>query len=137
MPVSKTDTLPVRTDQDVVMARQAVRRMTQELGFSLVDQTKMVTAASELARNTVIHGRGGEMHYELLRDGDRQGLRLSFVDEGPGIANVTLALTDGWTTGNGLGMGLSGSKRLVNEFHIESQLGQGTRVTITRWRSGS
>lgn len=137
MPVSKTDTLPVRTDQDVVMARQAVRRMTQELGFSLVDQTKMVTAASELARNTVIHGRGGEMHYELLQDGDRQGLRLSFVDEGPGIANVTLALTDGWTTGNGLGMGLSGTKRLVNDFHIESQLGQGTRVTITRWRSGT
>ena len=137
MPVSKTDTLPVRTDQDVVMARQAVRRMTQELGFSLVDQTKMVTAASELARNTVIHGRGGEMHYELLQDGDRQGLRLSFVDEGPGIANVTLALTDGWTTGNGLGMGLSGARRLVNDFHIESQPGQGTRVTITRWKAGS
>ena len=137
MPVLKADTLPVRTDQDVVMARQAVRRMTKELGFSLVDQTKMVTAASELARNTLTHGRGGDMHYELLQDGDRQGLRLSFVDEGPGIANVTLALTDGWTTGNGLGMGLSGSRRLVNEFHIESQPGHGTRVTITRWRSGS
>jgi serine/threonine-protein kinase RsbT len=137
MPVLKADILPLRTDQDVVMARQAVRRMTQELGFSLVDQTKMVTAASELARNTVVHGRGGDMHCELLRDGDRQGLRLSFVDEGPGIANVTLALTDGWSTGNGLGMGLSGTKRLVNEFHIESQLGHGTRVTITRWRAGS
>jgi serine/threonine-protein kinase RsbT len=137
MPVLKADTLPVRTDQDVVMARQAVRRMTKELGFSLVDQTKMVTAASELARNTVTHGRGGDMHYEFLQDGDRQGLRLSFVDEGPGIANVTLAMTDGWTTGTGLGMGLSGSRRLVNEFHIESQPGQGTRVTITRWRAGS
>lgn len=137
MPVLKADTLPVRTDQDVVMARQAVRRMTKELGFSLVDQTKMVTAASELARNTVTHGRGGDMHYELLQDGDRQGLRLSFVDEGPGIANLTLALTDGWTTGTGLGMGLSGSRRLVNEFHIESQPGHGTRVTITRWRAGS
>ena len=137
MPVLKADILPLRTDQDVVMARQAVRRMTQELGFSLVDQTKMVTAASELARNTVVHGRGGDMHVELLRDGDRQGLRLSFVDEGPGIANVTLAMTDGWTTGNGLGMGLSGTKRLVNEFHLESQVGHGTRVTITRWRAGS
>jgi len=132
----KADILPVRTDQDVVMARQAVRRLTKELGFSLVDQTKMVTAASELARNTLTHGRGGEMHYELLQDGDRQGLRLSFVDEGPGIANLTLAMTDGWTSGNGLGMGLSGTKRLVNDFHIESQLGHGTRVTITRWRSG-
>ena len=136
MPVLKADILPVRTDQDVVMARQAVRRLTKELGFSLVDQTKMVTAASELARNTLTHGRGGEMHYELLQDGDRQGLRLSFVDEGPGIANLTLAMTDGWTSGNGLGMGLSGTKRLVNDFHIESQLGHGTRVTITRWRSG-
>jgi len=136
MPVLKADILPVRTDQDVVMARQAVRRLTKELGFSLVDQTKMVTAASELARNTLTHGHGGEMHYELVQDGDRQGLRLSFVDEGPGIANLTLAMTDGWTSGNGLGMGLSGTKRLVNDFHIESQLGHGTRVTITRWRSG-
>jgi serine/threonine-protein kinase RsbT len=136
MPVLKADILPVRTDQDVVMARQAVRRLTKELGFSLVDQTKMVTAASELARNTLTHGHGGEMHYELVQDGDRQGLRLSFVDEGPGIANLTLAMTDGWTSGNGLGMGLSGTKRLVNDFHIESQLGHGTRVTITRWRAG-
>jgi len=136
MPVLKADILPVRTDQDVVMARQAVRRLTKELGFSLVDQTKMVTAASELARNTLTHGHGGEMHYELVQDGDRQGLRLSFVDEGPGIANLTLAMTDGWTSGNGLGMGLSGTKRLVNDFHIESQLGHGTRVTITRWRPG-
>ena len=137
MPVLKADILPVRTDQDVVMARQAVRRLTKELGFSLVDQTKMVTAASELARNTVTHGHGGDMRCELLQDGDRRGLRLTFVDEGPGIPSIALALTDGWTTGTGLGMGLSGSKRLVNEFEIESQPGQGTRVTIARWRSGA
>ena len=137
MPAVRTDVLPLRSEQDVVMARQAVRRLSQELGFSLVDQTKMVTAASELARNTVTHGRGGDMRFELLHEGDRKGLRLTFVDEGPGIPNITLALTDGWTTGSGLGMGLSGSKRLVNEFEIESQPGQGTRVTIARWRSGA
>ena len=119
------------------MARQAVRRLVQELGFSLVDQTKMVTAASELARNTVLHGRGGDMRCELLQEADRRGLRLTFVDEGPGIPNISLALTDGWTTGTGLGMGLSGSRRLVNDFDIESQPGQGTRVTIVRWRSGA
>jgi len=134
---STTDVLPLRTEHDIVLARQQVRRLTQALGFGLVDQTKMVTAASELARNTLTHGRGGDMHYEFLQDGERQGLRLSFVDEGPGIPNVTLALTDGWTTGNGLGMGLSGSRRLVNEFQIETQPGHGTRVTITRWRAGS
>jgi serine/threonine-protein kinase RsbT len=121
----------------VVLARQAVRRMTQELGFSLVDQTKMVTAASELARNTVTHGLGGEMQWELLDDGVRRGLRLVFTDEGPGIPNVSLAMTDGWTTGSGLGMGLSGAKRLVNEFSLESQPGRGTRVCITRWKSGA
>lgn len=137
MSVLKADALPVRTEQDIVMARQAVRRMTQELGFSLVDQTKMVTAASELARNTVIHGRGGTMRWEMLNDTERKGLRLSFVDEGPGIANLSLAMTDGWTTGTGLGMGLTGSKRLVNEFDIESALGRGTRVTITRWKAGA
>ena len=136
MSVVKADALPVRTEQDVVLARQAVRRMTQELGFSLVDQTKMVTAASELARNTVLHGKGGEMHWEILDDANRKGLRLSFRDQGPGIANLALAMTDGWTTGSGLGMGLAGSKRLVNEFDIESRPGQGTRVTITRWKVG-
>ena len=96
MSVVKADAFPVRTDQDVVMVRQAVRRMTQELGFSLVDQTKMVTATSELARNTVLHGKGGNMHWEILHDSNRKGLRLTFVDEGPGIPNVSLALTDGW-----------------------------------------
>jgi len=137
MSVLKADALPVRTEQDIVMARQAVRRMTQELGFSLVDQTKMVTAASELARNTVIYGRGGPMQWEMLNDTERKGLRLSFIDEGPGIPNLALAMTDGWTSGTGLGMGLTGSKRLVNEFDIESVLGQGTRVTITRWKAGA
>ncbi len=135
MSVLKADLLPVRTEQDIVMARQAVRRMTQELQFSLVDQTKMVTAASELARNTVIHGKGGNMQWEILEDPERKGLRLTFVDEGPGIPNLALAMTDGWTTGGGLGMGLTGSKRLVNEFDIESTPGQGTRVTITRWKA--
>ena len=135
MSVLRADALPVRTEQDVVLARQAVRRMTQELGFSLVDQTKMVTAASELARNTLIHGNGGHMQSEILHDIGRQGLRLTFQDEGPGIPDLALAMTDGWTTGTGLGMGLTGSKRLVNEFEIESQPGQGTRVTITRWKA--
>lgn len=134
---AKADVCPLRSDQDVVLARQAVRRMSQQLGFSLVDQTKMVTAASELARNTVIHGLGGDMHWELLDEGGRKGLRLTFVDEGPGIPSIALAMTDGWTTGTGLGLGLSGTKRLVNEFDIESQPGQGTRVSITRWRSGA
>ena len=136
MSVVKADALPVRTEQDVVLARQAVRRMTLDLGFSLVDQTKMVTAASELARNTLVHGHGGDMHWEILEDGGRKGLRLSFVDEGPGIPDMSLAMTDGWTSGGGLGMGLTGAKRLVNEFDIESAIGQGTRVTITRWKAG-
>ena len=135
MSVVKADVLPVRTEQDIVMARQAVRRLSQELAFSLVDQTKMVTAASELARNTVIHGKGGTMEWSVLHDVDRKGLRLTFQDEGPGIPNITLAMTDGWTTGSGLGMGLSGAKRLVNEFEIESKPGAGTRITITRWRA--
>jgi serine/threonine-protein kinase RsbT len=135
MPVVKADALPVRTEQDVVMARQAVRRMTQELGFSLVDQTKMVTAASEIARNTFVHGKGGDMHWEILHESDRKGIRLTFIDEGPGIVNVPLAMTDGWTSGSGLGMGLSGTRRLVNEFDIRSTPGEGTRVTITRWKT--
>jgi len=135
MSVLKADLLPVRTEQDIVMARQAVRRMTQALGFSLVDQTKMVTAASELARNTVIHGKGGSMLWEMMHDPERAGLKLTFVDEGPGIPNLALAMTDGWTTGGGLGMGLTGSKRLVNDFDIESAPGKGTRVTITRWKA--
>jgi serine/threonine-protein kinase RsbT len=132
--VTKSDRLPLRNEQDIVLARQMVRKLSQEAAFSLVDQTKMVTAASELARNALVHGGGGELVWEVLREGDKKGVRLAFVDSGPGIANMNLAMMDGWTSGNGLGMGLSGAKRLVNEFDIESQVGAGTRVTITRWK---
>lgn len=134
MAVLSSGEQPVQTEPEIVMARQAVRKLAQELRFSLVDQTKMVTAASELARNTVIYGGGGRMVWEVLRDGDRAGLRLTFSDEGPGIPDMKLAMTDGWTSGSGMGMGLTGSKRLVNEFEIESEPGKGTRVTITRWK---
>ena len=134
MPVLSSGEQPVQTEPEIVMARQAVRKLTQELRFSLVDQTKMVTAASELARNTVIYGGGGRMVWEVLRDGDRAGLRLTFSDEGPGIPDMKLALTDGWTSGSGMGMGLTGSRRLVNDFDIESEPGKGTRVTISRWK---
>jgi serine/threonine-protein kinase RsbT len=125
---------PLRSEHDIVLARQQVRRLTQELKFSLVDQTKMVTAASELARNALIYGGGGTMEWEILNVEGRSGLRLRFADEGPGIPNLDLALTDGWTSGKGLGMGLTGSKRLVNDFDIESKVGAGTRVTIARWK---
>jgi serine/threonine-protein kinase RsbT len=125
---------PLRSPNDIVLARQLVRRAAQEAGLSLVDQTKIVTAASELARNTVVYGLGGEMTVQLLQEETRKGVRLSFVDQGPGIADLELALTDGWTSGNGLGMGLSGARRLVNEFEIHSRVGEGTRVTITRWK---
>ena len=134
MATTKTDTLPLRMEQDVVLARQAVRKLAQQVGFGIVDQTKMVTAASELARNTIVYGRGGDMQWEILTDGVRKGLRLHFVDDGPGIPDLTLALTDGWTSGGGMGLGLSGAKRLVNEFDIQSAVGRGTRVTITRWK---
>jgi serine/threonine-protein kinase RsbT len=134
MSTTKSDTLPVHTEQDIVAVRQAVRRLAQEAKFSLVDQTKIVTAASELARNMVIYGGGGTATWEILIDGMRTGLRLTFEDHGPGIPNLELAMMDGWTSGNGLGMGLSGAKRLVNEFNIQSAPGQGTRVTIARWK---
>lgn len=134
MTVTRSDTLPLKSEQDIVMARQAVRKLTQELRFSLVDQTKMVTAASELARNTLIYGKGGELQWSLVSEGIRQGLTLTFADNGPGIPNLELAMTDGWTSGSGLGMGLTGAKRLVNDFAIESAPGTGTRVTITRWK---
>jgi serine/threonine-protein kinase RsbT len=116
------------------MARQAVRRLTQELGFGLVDQTKLVTATSELARNAIVYGQGGTLTCEILEEGGRAGLRLHFADQGPGIADLDLALTDGWTSGTGMGLGLSGAKRLVTEFAIESAPGMGTRVTIARWK---
>ena len=112
--------------------RQAVRRWAAEVGFSLVDQTKVVTAASELARNTLVHGGGGEARLELVQDGTRRGLRLVFSDEGPGIADLALAMRDGYTTGSGLGLGLSGAKRLMPEFRVDSVPGQGTRVTIAK-----
>ncbi len=130
----KAGEAPVRSEHDIVMARQQVRKLTQELQFSLVDQTKMVTAASELARNALVYGRGGTMHWNVLDAEGRRGLQLRFADEGPGIPNMELAMTDGWTSGKGLGMGLTGTKRLVNEFEIDSKVGAGTRVTITRWK---
>ncbi len=127
-------TLPLHTELDIVASRQKVRVLVQQLKFSLVDQTKMITAASELSRNTVVHGGGGVMRWELLDDGLRRGLRLHFEDQGPGIADMKLALTDGWTSGGGMGLGLPGSKRLVHEFEVQSAPGQGTRVSITRWK---
>lgn len=132
--MASNEVVALQDEQDVVRARQAVRTRMQELKFSLVDQTKMITAASELARNTVIHGGGGQMGIEVLVNGTRTGVRLTFEDKGPGIADLTLAMTDGWTSGGGLGMGLPGTKRLVNDFHIESAAGQGTRIVIARWK---
>jgi serine/threonine-protein kinase RsbT len=134
MPITKTESLPVRTEQDIVLARQAVRRLALEIGFGLVDQTKIVTAASELARNTVIYGGGGDLLCEVLTEGLRRGLRLTFKDDGPGIPDLSLAMKDGWTSGTGMGLGLSGTKRLVNEFDIDSAPGRGTKVTVIRWK---
>jgi serine/threonine-protein kinase RsbT len=125
---------PIRSSEDVVRVRQITRERAVAQGFSLVDQTKIVTAASELARNTLEYGGGGEVTVETLSDGLRKGVRLTFADKGPGIANIDLALKDGYTTGSGLGLGLGGAKRLSNEFSIESRSGEGTRVTIARWR---
>jgi serine/threonine-protein kinase RsbT len=126
--------VPVRTEEDIVASRQKVRVLTQQLKFSLVDQTKMITAASELSRNTVVHGGGGQMRWEVVEQGLKRGLRLHFEDTGPGIPDVQLALTDGWTSGGGMGLGLPGSKRLVHEFELRSEPGRGTRVSITRWK---
>lgn len=134
MGILKTDTLPIRSDQDIVRVRQAVRTWTLELKFSLVDQTKFITAASELARNTYEYGGGGTVRLESIQERGRNGLRLTFEDKGPGIPDLSLALKDGYTTGGGMGLGLSGAKRLSNEFAIDSKVGEGTRVTITRWK---
>ena len=123
-------TLPVRSEQDIVASRQKVRALCQALKLSLVDQTKMITAASELSRNTLVHGGGGEMHWELVDDGIRRGLKLTFSDQGPGIADHKLALTDGWTSGGGMGLGLPGSRRLVHDFDLQSAPGAGFRVEI-------
>ena len=134
MTVIKTEAQKIRTSEDVVVVRQVVRAWAVSIGFGLVDQTKIVTAASELARNTVIYGGGGTVTLEALTDGPRRGLRLTFLDEGPGIKDIDQAMKDGYTTGTGLGLGLSGAKRLSTEFEIVSTVGQGTRVTIARWK---
>jgi serine/threonine-protein kinase RsbT len=126
--------MAIRASDDVVLVRQAVRKLSIALGFGLVDQTKVVTASSELARNTLDYGGGGRVHLELVENGTRSGLRLIFEDQGPGIPDIEQALTDGYTTGNGMGLGLSGAKRLSHEFEIWSKLGEGTRVSILRWK---
>jgi serine/threonine-protein kinase RsbT len=133
MDILKAETIPVRSSEDVVSVRTAVRRLATELRFGLVDQTKIVTAASEIARNTLDYGRGGEMSMESVHNGMKSGLRLSFRDNGPGIANIELALSDGYTSGNGMGLGLGGTRRLMDEFEIASKPNEGTTVTITKW----
>jgi serine/threonine-protein kinase RsbT len=127
------DELPIRTGDDVVRVRQLVRARAQTIRLSLVDQTKLVTAASELARNTLVHGGSGHVRVEAVHRNGRQGICATFVDEGPGIADIELALTDGWTSGSGLGLGLSGSRRLVDDFDIASEVGKGTTVTVVKW----
>ena len=134
MSVLKSDQLPVRAESDIVLVRQRVRAWSIEIKCSLVDQTKIVTAASELARNLLIYGGGGEVRLELLQEGIRRGLRVTFEDHGPGIPDIEQALRDGYTSGHGMGLGLGGAKRLVNDFDIRSKPGDGTRVTITRWK---
>jgi serine/threonine-protein kinase RsbT len=135
MNITRDHIVGIRTSEDVVVARQAVREWAVQLGFSLVEQTKMVTAASELARNTVVHGGGGTMTLQALNTGPRIGLEMVFEDKGQGISDIERALRDGFTTGSGLGLGLGGARRLSNEFEIQSTPGQGTRVRIVRWRS--
>lgn len=132
--MQKTETLEIQASSDVVLVRQTVRQWAVELGFGLVDQTKIVTAASELARNTLDYGGGGIVKLEALSQEGQRGLKLTFEDQGPGIPDVAMALKDGFTTGGGLGMGLGGAKRLASEFTIESVVGEGTRVTIVRWK---
>lgn len=134
MLVTRTETVELRSASDVVSVRQIARTWAIESGFTLVDQTKMVTAASEIARNTIDYGGGGVARFELIVEGTRRGLRVAFEDQGPGIPDVQKALTDHFTTGKGLGLGLGGAKRLVNEFDISSRVGEGTRVVLTRWK---
>jgi serine/threonine-protein kinase RsbT len=134
MAAETVETLDIRSSADVVAVRQAARALAERVGFSLVDQTKLVTAASELARNTIDYGGGGSVRVELVENGVRRGVRLTFEDQGPGIQDLTLALKDGYTTGHGLGLGLSGARRLVNDFTIDSAPGAGTRVMIARWK---
>ncbi len=134
MNVEKHDSLPIASDDDIVRVRQRVRDWAVQIGFSLVDQTKLVTAASELARNTLVYGHGGTLLMETVLNDSRRGLRLTFEDHGPGIPDVDLALKDGFTTGTGLGLGLSGARRLSHEFQLTSKPGEGTRVVIGRWK---
>jgi serine/threonine-protein kinase RsbT len=134
MTVLKSEQLPLKTSSDVVVARQRVRQWATELHFSLVDQTKLVTAASELARNALDHGKGGQMTVELVNGIGKTGLKLTFEDNGPGIPDLAAALKDGFTTGSGMGLGLGGSKRLVNEFDVQTEVGKGTKVTVIRWK---
>ncbi len=129
----RSESIPVRKDSDILLVRQLVRERAVEAGFGILNQTKILTAASELGRNTVIHGEGGKMLIEGVERNGRRGLRLTFEDEGPGIADLALAMTDGFTTKRGLGLGLSGSKRLVDEFEVVSSVGEGTRVSVTKW----
>jgi serine/threonine-protein kinase RsbT len=133
MTVRSEGSQPVLIEQDVVQARQMARKLAQECGMRLIDLTKMVTAVSELARNTMVYGGGGHMDWQILDDDLRTGLRITFRDEGPGIPDLKLAMTDGWTSGKGMGLGLTGAKRLVDEFELDTAPGAGTRVTITRW----
>lgn len=133
MTQASNGTLPVLIEQDVVLARQLVRKLSQDIGMRLIDLTKLVTAVSELARNTVVYGGGGHMDWAIFEENHRTGVRLTFRDEGPGIPDLKLAMTDGWTSGSGLGLGLTGAKRLVDEFELDTAPGKGTRVTITRW----
>ncbi len=134
MTAATTDTMALARETDVVLARQAIRKAAQEIGFSIVDQTKIVTAVSELARNAVVYGGGGRLEWESVTENGRTGLRLTVIDQGPGIADPELAMKDGWTSGSGLGMGLPGARRLVNEFKLTSKLGHGTTVVVTRWK---
>ena len=134
MPVLKSEVFPIESDADVVLVRQVVRNLAVELQFGIVDQTKIVTAASELARNTLDHGGGGSVRLEIVQDGTRKGVRLTFEDTGPGIRDIEQAMRDGYTTGKGMGLGLGGTKRLTHEFAIQSEVGVGTRVAITRWK---
>lgn len=133
MNVRSSGTQVIHIEQDVVLARQMARKLCQECGMRLIDLTKLVTAVSELARNTMVYGGGGDMDWEIVEDGTRTGLRLTFRDQGPGIPDLKLAMTDGWTSGGGLGLGLTGAKRLVDDFELDTAPGAGTRVTICKW----
>jgi serine/threonine-protein kinase RsbT len=133
-PGGAPEELPITGDDDVVRVRQLVRGYAQRVKLSLVDQTKLVTATSELARNTLIHGGGGSATVEVVSRDSRQGVRASFRDSGPGIPDLALALADGWSSGSGLGLGLSGSKRLVDEFDLDTEVGRGTTVTVIKWK---